>query len=105
VETQLQYPPHATGAEALIYWFQLRKSESEILFWETILLTVTPSPASSNLVQAAVILGMIGTGSEAAASMVPVGGWTGGVKVYHGVLMQTGTNARRPRQVCPTSLG
>lgn len=47
---------------------------------------------------------MTGTGIADAGTTVPAGAKTGGVKVYQGVLMQTGTKARRAAQVCVMSL-
>lgn len=75
-----------------------------MLFRATIACAVTPGPTSSKLEQSATMPGMMGTGTAAAASTVPAGGCTGGLKWYHGVLMHTGTKARRARQVCSTSL-
>lgn len=62
-----------------------------MLFCCVMLYTVWLEPTSSNSVQVLTISGMMGTGTAEAATTVPAAAWTGGVNLYHGVLMQTGT--------------
>jgi len=62
-----------------------------MLFDATMVSTVYPPPASSKLLQFDTMLGIWGMGLEVSASTVPSGSWTGGVNVYQGVLMHTGT--------------
>ena len=63
-----------------------------------------PPPANSNSLQLLTIEGITGTGTLEAGTTVPSGDWTGGVNLYHGVLIQTGVNACNPKQVWPMSL-
>ena len=58
--------------------------------------TPNPSPASSNFSQKLTMPGAHGIGTLVGTSLpctVPGAGCTGGEKVYHGVLMHTGTKA------------
>ena len=57
-----------------------------IPFCATIASTLSPLPTYSYAEHSATIPGMMGTGIEAAGTTVPVEAWTGGVKVYQGVL-------------------
>ena len=49
--------------------------------------------------------GITGTGTVLASTTVPGASYWGGEKSYQGTSMQTGTWARRARQVCVISLG
>lgn len=90
--TQHQYSAHTVGVVVSTAVFHARNSSSVMLFCSTMLATVLPeSPTYSKSVQVLTIPLMMGTGTAETSTTVPSMAWTGGTKVYQGVLMQTGT--------------